>query len=1432
MMRDKVLRRLLEYGLNRHQLKVHAGRIDQLLRAFAKWPERPANIEAEPGAEVMAFALLLASFLRHRCQMGLQSLYDLRALFADYSRRQGLAESEAHRRAYIIEFAAALGASGRRLRQDRRALKRWFDYDAVADRYRRRVGETEQQLAFDLERYGNVAAAALGSAPLNAVEGARAWGRFDVETLLGRLMIYDGDSRVRAAAFAALAAALKALPAAAREAVLSEHVLQLVYRAALDHRQETWIQCRALEMMKGLSPAAFASVAERRLSHPRAGDDMFVRRRVVHLLSCGQFPTTAIVSLLEKAGADPSPFVRQAVPEMLLKTPRADGAPLLARLARADTARQVRAAALLSLIGGLEEPARRDDAMALLAEVCASETDGFVLRTACKVIVDGADRLMSLDEAAAARWHQRLAPCLERLHTGASTTVVRRWAAQARERLWCRSSPAAWQAYERLLPFLAAVRRGRMAVLPRRLFGDVEPELLGRVAAVIAQSDFGIDLWRTTLGKRLARGDLMRFRLWRFIHELRFSATDKRQAHNHMIGRVYYGTVHAPSAILAELAQTKVPGEPLYVAEEGGWRPYLPLVDHALSIVDTGKPVSLFTSEGITEVAPPKGLLRRLRARLALTWRFARYARLRNWTPDSGLAPTSYLRELAELGIVARLKPYPSVADPAREMQLDPTVARFFPAFLPVIDGGLWERFENYLFSVYQNTLRDLALFLVGAVLLFFGRHIYVNGRLQRARRRIPLVLGGWGTRGKSGTERLKAAVMNALGYGIVSKTTGCEAMFLYAPAFGRLREMFLFRPYDKATIWEQYKVVMLAKQLGCDSLLWECMALNPAFVNLMQRSWMRDDVATITNTYPDHEDIQGPAGRDIPEVMCNFIPRNSAVVTSEEQMLPILAEAAKELNSRLVNVTWLEAGLLTDDVLRRFPYEEHPYNIALVAAMAEELGIERDFALKEMADRVVPDLGVLKAYPIAHLRTRRLEFVNGMSANERFGCLSNWTRMGFDTRDPEKEPGVWLTTVVNNRADRVARSRVFAGVVVNDLAADRHVLIGSNLEGLSGFIAEAWAAYEPTITLWPESAAAEAPTEVLHRLARRMRLASTDQHVIDRLRVMLESDPQLPVDELALLRDQPEAFAAALAARNSPFAAVMADRLAEWREQRDDIKALEQRLAGAGAGDRAQIDAEVRRAMAKWFQRKVIVVHDFYATGDQIVDRICEETPPGFLNRIMGIQNIKGTGLDFVYRWQAWQTCYDYCQQLRSKDPLVVARGVADLASFKEHGLLTEELVREVIAELRRSATPQTELQRSLLAVIETSLDERLAAIRAAAGGDAGRQTRFSARLLTWLEAFHDAGDAVRRRKKADLIYRDLIGQRISADRAVLELQELTKRQKGGWLAKDLGKLSARIRAAVSRQRWLKPKPKWAKRKYRKGDTIERPAAKAGAAR
>jgi len=95
------------------------------------------------------------------------------------------------------------------------------------------------------------------------------------------------------------------------------------------------------------------------------------------------------------------------------------------------------------------------------------------------------------------------------------------------------------------------------------------------------------------------------------------------------------------------------------------------------------------------------------------------------------------------------------------------------------------------------------------------------------------------------------------------------------------------------------------------------------------------------------------------------------------------------------------------------------------VVHLAETLEIPRDVALRAMADHVVPDLGVLKEYGPVDYDGRIASFVNGMSANERAGFLSNWQRMGFGAFSERSGLEEQHVVVVNNRADRLARQQV-----------------------------------------------------------------------------------------------------------------------------------------------------------------------------------------------------------------------------------------------------------------------------------------------------------------------------------------------------------------------------------------------------------------------
>ncbi|MDQ3039744.1 MAG: hypothetical protein M3R16_08110, partial [Pseudomonadota bacterium] len=846
----------------------------------------------------------------------------------------------------------------------------------------------------------------------------------------------------------------------------------------------------------------------------------------------------------------------------------------------------------------------------------------------------------------------------------------------------------------------------------------------------LAQRGFGFNLAQRGQQLTVLRDWLWRPRLWRFLHEGRRPATDKRQNYPHTRGRIYPGLVHVPSACVAELSPTKVPGEPLHIADEDGWRPWLPLLDQVLSALDQGwpsKPFVLVTTEGITHIHVPDGLGGRLRAKWSLSARFADIAALRNWTPDSAFTPHAYLDALRSHGIGCSFTPHSDRE--GRAFPEDPRLRRFIPA-VPFAVSAPLQDMRDYFFSIYQNNLVHLLIFIGALGTWFFGQHVWLNRMFSRARGRLPLVMGGWGTRGKSGTERLKAAVMSALGLRVLSKTTGCEAMFLFGHPNRVLSEMFLFRPYDKATIWEQARLTRMAADLDTDVMLWECMGLNPGYVRVLQQDWMRDDVSTITNCFPDHEDIQGPAGVDLPMVIREFIPRGGELYTSEENMLPFLAERAREYGSTFASVGWLEIGLLTPDIVDRFPYQEHPANIALVARMFEGMGLRRDFALKEMADRVVPDLGVLKVFPEATFEGRRIEFINGMSANERHGCLSNWARTGMEDHRLDNEPGTWTVTVVNNRADRVARSQVFAAILVNDIGADRHYLIGGNLDGLQQFIREAFdtfvASFDWTATV--QDVAAQGV--MLDAVLRRWRVPLDAAEADARLQAAARG---LGVDAVGA-----EANLAQLASDAPDHAPQLH---AQWERDREEV-ALVRELHAAIAAPGADA-ARIHDLLWTLFSARVVAVADYDTPGNVLVTRILRDAPPGVRIRAMGIQNIKGTGLDFVYRWQAWDIHAAQSVALRGTDADAALAAAQSLASSTELGVLEIETLRAAIATVRAGRLGQSDLMQNLLARIERNLDAGLQAVEAYSTQRSKNDNRAWGWLVHTAERILDAGDA-----------------------------------------------------------------------------------------
>jgi hypothetical protein len=457
---EALVRRFLSLEDHPLRVRIDARHIEELVRGYLDWPGAysPAHDSKEPPEPAEGRVLL--RYLGETLANLTDRVARLEAGRARYLVR---AEAATHRREQtdlVLDFAKELGSTGRQLRGDRAALRRWFDLGAVLDRCDERRAAHEQRLAIVLRRVGPLAAWLLRH-EVHQVDPERTWRELALERLLLPVFAYPGDARVRLEAFRALLEAISALPSRLHEGSLSDETVRLVYRAAIGREEPLWVQREALTFLPAIDPRAFERALGLRIRNPFPGDDLFVRSRAVQLLG-ERFERVADArELLERAASDPSPRVRQAVAGAAERSWQQGGRELLGRLLVDDPAPPVRAAAVLALETPGRDAGRRAEACDLLDRVLASESEPFVVRTALHVLqcLAGEPGLGAAtpETAALAR---RFLPGLEELHVRHPSLSVRRWAAQTREHLWCRSRADVEEALARVRELQAATREG------------------------------------------------------------------------------------------------------------------------------------------------------------------------------------------------------------------------------------------------------------------------------------------------------------------------------------------------------------------------------------------------------------------------------------------------------------------------------------------------------------------------------------------------------------------------------------------------------------------------------------------------------------------------------------------------------------------------------------------------------------------------------------------------------------------------------------------------------------------------------------------------------------------------------------------------------------------------------------------------------------
>ncbi|MBA3452740.1 MAG: hypothetical protein H0T42_06605 [Deltaproteobacteria bacterium] len=1428
----------------------------RVLDAIADELSERASQPLRSELEQLVFVVLQ---MRQLAEDQIAELGQIEQRWRDFDNRLFHASPE-DRRQVLADYLSETVADSRNRRADLAAIDRYLDYDAMRERHQVARHRVLVILELAVTFIGNAVGPAMFLAGDRAATAREIFHDGRITEFLHAVGETGGRWQLRAAALDGL---LRCVEVARERDVpwltqLAAHHLGLAVRCATNLEEPAWVQGRALALVLALSFDLGIDLVARRLMEPAADTeehvgvarrDFLVRRTCVDLLAAARDDRS--VEVLRQTRRDPSTHVRQGLAVAFAQRGQLTELRSLAGLDPGEPERssQVRASAVEAAFDAAITPEGVTTALQLAVDVLAIDAAALPLTVACEESAGIVARAMP----PAAVTERLLTELLRLSSRGDRSAAIREIAAAAAERVALSLSEEARAWWQLLAAVTEQIPVGGSQTLALEDFPNLpplpaDPEFLGRILATLSRSDYPLFATRTGGRLQLWRGDRFRRRLWRLLHEVGRPAPNKRQAYRHTLGRVMRGQLRAPPGGLDEATATTVPGERLFLAEEGGWARHLPTVDDVLDLpLWSREPVRIFSSYGTTTMQPPAGVWRRLRNRFVVSRRYARLAALRTRSlrgteHHDRQRFTDEVRGLGiELTFARHTYPNQSASVPDALAALIPVAPVEPPRSgaalaLGAFPFGLgetrdWlEREGQYFSSLQGNGQLALALFLLAFAIMFFIGAYRKRAQISTARKRIPMTIGGWGTRGKSGTERLKAAVFHGLGYEVAVKTTGCEAMLIHSISDEAPHEIFLFRSYDKATIWEQRDVLETAADLGSEVFLWECMALQPEFVELLQRDWMRDDVVTLTNAFTDHEDVQGPSGADVAECISTFIPRDSTLLTSEVNFLPLFAERSRARGTTLHVTTPRSADLIADDLLALFPYNEHPRNIALVADLAEELGIDRHLAIITMAEHVVPDLGVLKAYPAARIRGRTVQFFNGMSANERTGFVHNWGRTGLGSKDVE-DPRTAVVTVVNNRWDRVARSEVFGRIVVEDAPADAHVLIGTNLRGLRRYIGEALRRYLETIDvaipedLKADDGAARAAQRLatvlarlrvpvpsaqailsrlelyaagadlaidpaqhaeLERIARELCAPAADAsievaHVRDEVAAKLGGLERMLVD-IASTGDEPEVLSPAEPTDVVAHAVRQVTRIVVHARLRGRLSAvLSDRTATDGLARIASFNDAVRAVYRALFEDQLVVVNDPGETGDQIIDRCAQAVPPGTSVSVMGIQNIKGTGLDFVYRWLALDHTTGRLVRLASEDAAVRLGALRELELFADYGLVSAGVAAAYLDRFAERATDQEERMHARRARdhVRAVHVERKAALAIA------ERHGTWARISGAVEALLDPIDSIRRRRKAQRIFDDLITHRISHGRAAKEMRGIYDRQGGGWLTR-----------------------------------------------
>lgn len=295
----------------------------------------------------------------------------------------------------------------------------------------------------------------------------------------------------------------------------------------------------------------------------------------------------------------------------------------------------------------------------------------------------------------------------------------------------------------------------------------------------------------------------------------------------------------------------------------------------------------------------------------------------------------------------------------------------------------------------------------------------------------IPIRVHVNGIRGKSTTTRLIGGALREGKIRTMTKTTGKAARLIGPDA----EETPIIRDVSP-NIREQVDIIEQAVEDDIDSLVIECMAVQPELQRVAEHKMVNATIGVITNIRPDHIDVLGPTLHDIAKNIANTVPENGVLITAERKYLSVFEEKAAELNTEVILVDPEE---IDDATMDKFSYLNFKENVAIALEVARQLDIPEKVALR----------GMIKAKPGPGLMTieqtvingSKFTFINAFGVNDKDSTIMVFEELKRQGYFPDHAV---LVGLFHARGDRVSRTVDFGQAMGEEMEFDRIVLCGS----------------------------------------------------------------------------------------------------------------------------------------------------------------------------------------------------------------------------------------------------------------------------------------------------------------------------------------------------------------------------------------------------